>query len=184
MLKFMYVSGDIDWDEATIKNIRLATFLKGFKNLLDRTESVQVTQLSNLFVTVFTSEPEDDDDDTAINPLKRLMSLFVFPQKFTKAHLNASFQSVDLETGTIYKSTSINPFHYAPQTNRVLVKAANSKMEEERNETNWKQISSVIEGVKRITSMNDVAMTCANVCGVQLAIVDVSTSKPILYQFA
>jgi hypothetical protein len=191
MLKLMYVSGDIDWDEATVKNIRLATFSKGFKNLLDRTASVQVTQLSNLFVTVFTSEPEDDDDDTAINPLNRLMSLFVFPQKFTKAHLNASFQSVDLETGSIYKSTSINPFHYAPQTNRVLVKAANSEMEEERNETNWKivekdrkQISSVIEGVGRITSMNDVAMTCANVCGVQLAIVDVSTSKPILYQFA
>lgn len=32
--------------------------------------------------------------------------------------------------------------------------------------------------------MNDVAMTCTNVCGVQLAIVYVSTSKPILYQFA
>ena len=31
--------------------------------------------------------------------------------------------------------------------------------------------------------MNDVAMTCTNVCGVQLAIVYVSTSKPILYQF-
>ena len=191
MLKLMYVSGDINWDEATIKNIRLAFFLKGFKNLLDRTASVQVTQLSNLFVTVFTSEPEDDDDDTAINPLNRLMSLFVFPQKFTKAHLNASFQSVDLETGTIYKSTSINPFHYTPQTNRVLVKAANSEMEEERNETNSKivekdrkQISSVIEGVGHITSMNDVTMTCANVCGVQLVIVDVSTSKPILYQFA
>ena len=191
MLKLMYVSGDIDWDEATIKNIRLATFSKGFKNLLDRTASVQVTQLSNLFVTVFTTEPEDDDDDTATNPLNRLMSLSVFPQKFTKAHLNASFQSVDLETGSIYKSTSINPFHYAPQTNRVLVKAANSEMEEERNEMNWKivekdrkQISSMIEGVGRITSMNDVAMTCANVCGVQLAIVDVSTSKPILYQFA
>jgi hypothetical protein len=42
----------------------------------------------------------------------------------------------------------------------------------------------VIKGVGRITSMNDVAMTCTNVCGVQLAIVDVSTSKPILYQFA
>jgi vacuolar-type H+-ATPase subunit D/Vma8 len=64
-------------------------------------------------------------------------------------------------------------------------------MEEERNETNSKivekdrkQISSVIEGVGHITSMNDVTMTCANVCGVQLVIVDVSTSKPILYQFA
>ncbi len=82
-----------------------------------------MTQLSNLFVTVFTTELEDDNNDTAINPLNRLMSLFVFPQKFTKVHLNASFQSIDLETGSIYKSTSINPFHYAPQTNRVLVKA-------------------------------------------------------------
>jgi hypothetical protein len=79
MLKLMYVSDHIDWDEATIKNIRLATFSKGFKNLLDRTASVQVTQLSNLFVTVFTTEPEDDDDDTAINPLNRLMSLFCVP---------------------------------------------------------------------------------------------------------
>ena len=154
MLKLMYVSGDIDWDEATIKNIGLATFSKGFKNLHDRTALVQVTQLSNLFVTVFTTELEDDNDDTAINPLNRLMSLFVFPKKFTKAHLNARFQSVDLETGSIYKSTSINPFHYAPQTNRVLVKAATSDMEEERNEMNWKiaekdrkQISSMIKGV-------------------------------------
>ena len=121
---------------------------------VSRISLIEVTQLSNLFVTVFTTEPEDDDDDTAINPLKRLMFLFMFPQKFTKAHLNASFQSVDLETGSIYKSTSINPFHYAPQTNRVLVKAANSEMEEERNEMNWKivekdrkQISSMIEGV-------------------------------------
>jgi len=107
----------------------------------------------------------------------------VFPQKFTKVHLNLSIQSVDLETGSIYKSSSINPFHYASQTNRVLVKAANSEMEEERNEMNWKivekdrkQISSMIEGVRRITSMNGIAMTCTNVCGVQLAIVDVLTS--------
>jgi hypothetical protein len=121
MLKLMYVSGDIDWDKATIKNIRLATFSKGFKNLLDRTALVQVTQLSNLFVTVFTTEPEDDNDNTATNPLNWLMSLFVFPQKFTKVHLNASFQSVNLETGLIYKSTSINPFHYALQTNCALV---------------------------------------------------------------
>jgi hypothetical protein len=105
-------------------------------------------------VTVFTTELEDDNKDTAINPLNRLMSLFVFPKTFTKAHLNASFQRIDLETGSIYKSTSINPFHYAPQTNCVLVKAATSEMEEERNEMNWKtakkdrkQISSMIKGV-------------------------------------
>ena len=79
MLKLMYVSDHIDWDEATIKNIRLVTFSKVFKNLLDRTASVQVTQLSNLFMTVLTTEPEDDDDDTAINPLNRLMSLCCVP---------------------------------------------------------------------------------------------------------
>jgi hypothetical protein len=126
-----------------------------------------------------------------INPLNRLMSLFVFPQKFTKAHLNASFQSIDLETEMIYKSTSINPSHYTPQTNCALVKAANSKMEEEQNKLNRrvdekgrKQVSLTIEGVGRVTSLDDVAMICANICGVQLAIVDVPTLKPILYQLA
>ncbi len=104
--------------------------MNGFRNLLDRMAIVQVTQLSNLFLTVFTMEPEDNNDDTPINSLHRLMSLFVFPQKFTKAHLNASFQSNDLEMGMIYKSTSINLFHYSPQTNCTLVKVANSKMEE------------------------------------------------------
>ena len=183
MLKLMYVSGDIDWDEATIKNIRLATFSKGFKNLLDRTASVQVTQLSNLFVTVFTTEPEDDDDDTATNPLNRLMSLSVFPQKFTKAHLNASFQSVDLETGSIYKSTSINPFHYAPQTNRKTILEAATKMDEEQNELNWSivekdrsKISSLIEGIGRVNNMEEVAMTCTNICGVQLAMVELQVA--------
>ena len=52
----------------------------------------------------------DDDDDVLANPLQRLMSLVCFPPKFTKGHLNASFQSFDLEAGAIYKSTSLNPF--------------------------------------------------------------------------
>ncbi len=63
-------------------------------------------------------------------------------------------------------------------------------MEEERNEINWriaekdrKQISSMIKGVSRVNSMEDIAMTCANICGIQLAIVNISTTKPILYQF-
>jgi hypothetical protein len=49
MLKLMYASGNIDWDEGTIKNIRLVTFSNRFRNLLDRTAMVQMTQLSNLF---------------------------------------------------------------------------------------------------------------------------------------
>jgi hypothetical protein len=191
MLKLMYVSGNIDWDKGTVKNIQLATFLNGFRNLIDRTAMVQVTQLSNLFLTVFTTKPEDDNDDTPINPLNWLMSLPVFPQEFTKAHLNASFQSIDLEIGMIYKSISINPVHYAPQTNRALVKVAYSKMEEGQNKFNWriiekyrKQVSLIIEEVGHVTSLDDVAMTCTNICGVQLAIVDFAASKSILYQLA
>ena len=124
------------------------------------------------------------------HPLSRLMSLDCFPPKFTKGHLNASFQSSNLETGAIYKSTSINPFQYAPQHNRELVKAALTEMEEARNKINWKvvdkdrkQISSIIKGVGRVKSIKDVAMTCANMCGVQLAIIDVKTNKPLLFQF-
>ena len=168
MLKLFYVSGEIDWDEGTVKNVTLATFANGFKDLLDRTATVQEAQFANLLNTIFRSLPEDDDDELA-NPLERLMSLTVFPKKFTKAHLNASFQCADLESNTLYKNPSINPFHYAPQVCRALVKAATAEIEEERNQFNWrvsekdkKQISSVIEGVGRIESIDDVSRTCAN----------------------
>jgi hypothetical protein len=79
-----------------------------------------------------------------------------------------------------------------PQTNLAQVKAATNKLKEERNKINWrmtnstkkKQGSSHIKGIGRITNMEDVAMTCSNICGVILTIVDVPTTKPILYQFA
>jgi hypothetical protein len=71
------------------------------------------------------------------------------------------------------------------------VKAATGEIEEGRNEINWKiidkdreQILLIIEGVGRVNSMEDIAMTCANMCGVHLAIVDIMTTKPLLYQFA
>ncbi len=35
-----------------------------------------------------------------------------------------------------------------------------------------------------MNTMDHIAMMCANICGVQLAIVDVSAGKPLLYQFA
>ncbi len=72
-----------------------------------------------------------------------------------------------------------------------MVKVASSKLEEEHNKMNWriinkdkKQVASVIKGVGQINSMEDVCMTCANMCRVQLVIVDISKSKPLLYQFA
>ncbi len=120
VLQLMYATGDVIWDNGIVKNIRVATFSQGFLNLLARSASVQATQLSNLFTTIFSTKPEDDDDKNHAKPLKRLMSLVIFPPKFTKGHLNASFQSSDLETGLMYKSTSINPFHYTPQGNRKL----------------------------------------------------------------
>ncbi len=190
MLKLFYVSCDIDWDEGTVKNVTLATFSKGFKDLLGRTATEQEVQFANLLNTIFKSQPNNDDDELA-NPLEWLMSLSVFPKKFNKVHLNASFQCADLESNMLYKNPLINPFHYAPQVNRALVKAATVEIEEERNQLNWrvnekdkKQISSVIEGVGRIETIDDVSRTCANMCGVMLAIVDVSKSKPLLYQVA
>jgi hypothetical protein len=119
------------------------------------------------------------------------MSLVVSPPKFTKGHLNASFQSSDLETRSMYKSTSINPFHYAPQGNRKLIMDAAIKMDEEHNEINWRivekdrsKISSMIKRVGRVNTMEEVAMTCTNICGIQLAMVDILAGKPLLYQFA
>jgi hypothetical protein len=119
------------------------------------------------------------------------MSLVVLPPKFTKGHLNASFQSSDLKTGSMYKSTSINPFHYAPQGNRKLILDAAIKMGKEHNKINWgivkkdrSKISSMIKGVGRVNTMEEVAMMCANICGVQLAMVDILVGKPLLYQFA
>jgi hypothetical protein len=190
MLQLMYVSGKINWDNGVAKNIRLATFSQGFLNLLARSASVQATLLSNLFIRIFSTEPKDDDDNTPLNPLNRLMSFVIFLPKFTKGHLNASFQSSDLKAGMIYKSALIHPFHYAPQNNRKLVREAANEIDKENNKINWrivekdrKQISSMIKGVGHMNSMEDVAMTCANICGVQLAITDVSGGKSLLYQF-
>ncbi len=104
MLKMMYACGDIIWEEGTVKNIHLATFAQGIKNILIRLATVQTTQLANMFTTVFTTKPDNDDDEMHLNPLNRLMSLSVFPQKNINVHLNASFQRVDLEVGLIYKS--------------------------------------------------------------------------------
>jgi hypothetical protein len=124
-------------------------------------------------------------------PLNRLMSLYVFPPKFTKGHLNAMFQSNELELAAMYKSTSINPFLYAPQTDQALVLAVQKEFDIERNEKSFaiskkdcKQVSSHIKGIGKINTMDDVAMTCANICGVQLAIVDISPGKLLFYQLA
>ncbi len=94
--------GKINWDDSVVKNVKNGNFSQGFKNLLARSISVQATQLSNLFVTIFQTKPEDDDDVNHANPLNRLMSLVVFPPKFTKGYLNTSLQSSNLDTGSLY----------------------------------------------------------------------------------
>ncbi len=42
----------------------------------------------------------------------------------------------------------------------------------------------MIEGVGRVNNMEEVTMTYANMCGVQLAMIDILAGKPLLYQFA
>ena len=68
---------------------------------------------------------------------------------------------------------------------------AATKMDEERNKINWRiaikdrsNISSMIEGVGCVNIMEEVAMTCANMWGIQLAMIDIPVGKPLLYQFA
>jgi hypothetical protein len=173
----------VDWDNGTIKSVSLATFTQEYQNLLERSVSVLVTQLTNLFRTIF-----------SLNRTKTtmmLMSLYVFPPKFAKGYLNATFQSDDLELAAIYKSTSINPVHYAPQLDQILVTAAKKEVKEEQNkksfamaESNRKKILALIKGIGKINSMDDVAKTCANICGIQLAIINIIAGKPLLYQYA
>jgi hypothetical protein len=136
MLQLMYAMGEIIWDDGIVKNICVASFSQGFLNLLTRSASVQATQLSNLFMTIFLTKPKEDGDNSQISPLNRLMSLVVFRPKFTKGHLNTSIQSSDPKAGSIYKSTSINPFQYALQNNRKLIMEAAIKMDEEHNKIN------------------------------------------------
>jgi hypothetical protein len=72
-----------------------------------------------------------------------------------------------------------------------LVTAAKEEVKEKKNKksfaiakSNRKKISSLIKGIGKITSMDNVTKTCANICGIQLAIVDITAGKPILYQYA
>jgi hypothetical protein len=189
MVRLMYTTTKtVNWDKGTIMSVSLATFTQEYQNLLGRSISVQVTQLSNLFRNIF---PLNQTKLTTMAPPSTGLCFYVFPPKFTKGHLNDMFQSNNLELAAIYKSTSINPFHYAPQQDQILVAVAKKEVKEEQNEksfaiseSNHKKILSLIKGIGNITSMDNVAKTCANICGVQLAIVDIMMGKPLLYQYA
>jgi hypothetical protein len=73
MLQLMYACCKINWDDGIAKNICLATFSQGFLSLLARSASAQATQLSNLFITILSTEPKDDDNNTPLNPLNHLL---------------------------------------------------------------------------------------------------------------
>jgi hypothetical protein len=91
MLQLMKATGNVNWDDGTVKNICTAIFTQGFMTLLSRLAAVQAALLTNLFNTIFASKQEDNYDDSALHPLNRLMSLVIFPPKFVKGHLNPSF---------------------------------------------------------------------------------------------
>jgi hypothetical protein len=187
----MYVTTDnVDWEDGTIKSVSLTTFTQEYKNLLKRSSAVQATQLTNLFRTIFSTGPTTNKEDDG-GPLNRLMLLYIFAPKFTKGHLIAMFQRNDLELGAIYKSTSINPFHYAPQTNQDFIANTKKEIKEERNKksfliikANCKKISSLTKGIVKINTMDDVTTTCANICGIQLAIINIAVQKLLQYQFS
>jgi len=60
-------------------------------------------------------------------------------------------------------------------------------LDKERNEIQWKlteksKNTSTIEGIGRISAMDDVSKTCANLIGIIMAMMDVTGTKPIIYQ--
>jgi hypothetical protein len=62
MVRLMYaVTKTIDWDNGTIKSISLATFTQEYQHLHEHSISVQVMQLTNLFRTIFSTEPDEDE---------------------------------------------------------------------------------------------------------------------------
>ena len=68
---------------------------------------------------------------------------------------------------------------------------AATKMDKEHNEINWQivekdrsKISLMIEGAGHVNTMEEIAMTCANMCGIQLAMINILAGKTLLYQFA
>jgi hypothetical protein len=116
MLQLMYAISEIDWDDGVAKNICLATFSQRFLNLLARSASVQATQLSNLFVTIFTAEPKDEEDDTPLNPLIRLMSLVVFPQNSQRVTSTQASRALLLrlaQSTSLHQSTC-STMHHKP----------------------------------------------------------------------
>jgi hypothetical protein len=72
-----------------------------------------------------------------------------------------------------------------------LVATAKKIVNEEQNKKsfpiakrNRTKFLALIKGIGKINSMDDVAKMCANICGIQLAIVDIIADKPLLYQYA
>jgi hypothetical protein len=59
MLQLMYATGDVKWDEATVKNICTATFAQDFMNLFSMSAAVQSASPTNLFNTILMTKQED-----------------------------------------------------------------------------------------------------------------------------
>jgi hypothetical protein len=73
-----------------------------------------------------------------------------------------------------------------------MILEATAKMDEELNELNWRIVEKdrsktsllVIRGIGQVNNIDEVAMTCPNICSVQLAMVAITAGKPLLFQFA
>ena len=112
-----------------------------------------------------------------------------FSKNFTTGILNARFQYTHLE-GKNYKSTNINLFHAAPQSDTNLVsKAIQGDANAQNEEDNLVPAShctkdkTVNKGIGRVSSMSDDVKVCTNFCTIVCAIVDIEQGKPFLYSF-
>ena len=121
ILKIFFTVGKCDWDKAIITEIRPPVLTQEFQNVLDATQSVQATQFGNLCCMVFNEIPQNEVD--LLNLRYTNMSMIHFSKNSTAGILIACFQYTQLG-GNNYKSTDINLFHFAPQSDTDLVSKA------------------------------------------------------------
>ena len=101
--------------------------------------------------------------------------------------LNARFQYTQLGDNN-YKSTDINLFHFAPQSDTDLVsKAIQGDAYAQNKEDNLVPGShctkgkTVIKGIGRVSFMSNVVKVCANFIAIMHAIIDIEQGKPFIY---
>ncbi len=87
-----------------------------------------------------------------------------------------SLQSINLPPSTLSTTPCSWTKFWSPRKRRKSTKSKTRRV--------LQLPKALIEGLGKNNSMDNVAKRCANICGVQFAIVNITAGKPLLYQYA